>query len=204
MFGTIGIDEAGRGPLAGPVVAAAVILPNDFDVFLRGLPPLIDSKKLSARQRNMLFGIIMQEARHGIGMASVREIEKFNILGATMLAMQRATEELTRCIRRNDDDSLAGWKILVDGNKAPEFAGFRAAQIRTVVGGDALNAAISAASIIAKVTRDKIMEELHQRYPMYGFNKHMGYGTTTHRDAIQQYGPCPEHRSLFLRKIIAA
>lgn len=204
MHGVIGIDEAGRGPLAGPVVAAAVVLPNEFEVFLQGQPPLTDSKKLSARQREALFEIITREARYGIGIAGVKEIAQVNILGATMLAMERAVSELAHHIRRNDKAELSEWEIWVDGNKAPDFMLAKPKAVKTFVGGDALHMPISAASIIAKVTRDRIMQELHGRYPMYGFDKHMGYGTAAHRAAIQQYGPCAEHRELFLRKIIAA
>ncbi|HRJ12776.1 MAG TPA: ribonuclease HII [Alphaproteobacteria bacterium] len=204
MNGAIGIDEAGRGPLAGPVVAAAVVLPQDFELFLRDQPPLTDSKKLSSRQREVLYEIISREARYGIGIVGVKEIAELNILGATMLAMQRAVAELAMHIRRNDNGDLHDWEIWVDGNRAPEFPSFHPQKILCFVGGDATHMPISAASILAKVTRDKIMMEMHQRYPMYGFNKHMGYGTAAHRAAILQYGACPEHRELFLRKIIAA
>ncbi len=204
MRGIIGIDEAGRGPLAGPVVAAAVVLPKDFDVFLQGQPPLTDSKKLSARQRENLFEIITREARYGIGIVGTKEIAQLNILGATMLAMQRAVAELSTHIRHNDTTDLSGWEIWIDGNRAPAFPLFNPEQVQCFVGGDATHAPISAASIIAKVSRDRIMMELHQRYPMYGFDRHMGYGTAAHRDAILQYGACPEHRELFLRKILAA
>lgn len=203
MNGIIGIDEAGRGPLAGPVVAAAVVLPSDFDIFLQGAR-LTDSKKLSALQRENLYEMILREARSGIGIAGVKEIEQLNILGATMLAMQRAVAELSTHIRRDDAADFSGWQIWVDGNRAPEFMLFHPEQVRCFVGGDALHAPISAASIIAKVTRDKIMMDMHQRYPMYGFDRHMGYGTAAHRDAILQYGACPEHRELFLRKILTA
>lgn len=204
MHGVIGIDEAGRGPLAGPVVAAAVVLPGEFEVFLRDQPPLTDSKKLSARQRETLFEIITREARYGIGIAGVREIAEHNILGATMLAMERAVMEISHQLRRNDAPELSEWEIWVDGNKAPKFTSYKPQTVKTFVGGDALHMPISAASIVAKVTRDQIMQELHQRYPMYGFDKHMGYGTEAHRAAIQEYGPSPEHRELFLRKIMAA
>lgn len=204
MRGVIGIDEAGRGPLAGPVVAAAVVLPNEFEDFLRGQPKLTDSKKLSARQRETLYEIITREARYGVGVVGIKEIEQLNILGATMLAMQRSVAELSHHIRRDDSSDFSGWQIWVDGNRAPEFMLFKPEQIRCYVGGDALHAPISAASIIAKVTRDRIMLDLHARYPMYGFDKHMGYGTETHRAAILQYGACPEHRELFLRKILSA
>lgn len=175
-----GVDEAGRGPLAGPVCAAAVILPPDVE-----LPGLNDSKKLSEKKRELLFPLIQEQAvAWSVAFASVEEIEELNILRATFLAMNRAIAGL------NVKPDLA----LIDGNQNREIA----MPSRTVVHGDARCACIAAASILAKVSRDRLMKELAVRYPQYGFEKHKGYGTKAHYAALREYGPCPIHRRSFL------
>ncbi len=177
-----GVDEAGRGPLAGPVYAAAVILPEEYV-----LPGLDDSKKLSAKKREKLFDAICAQAvDFRVATASVEEIERLNILEAALLAMRRAVEAL--CVRPDE--------LLIDGNITRGFD----IPARAVIGGDALVPAISAASILAKVSRDRYMEELAARYPEYGFEKHRGYGTKAHYAALDKYGPCPEHRESFLKR----
>ena len=174
-----GVDEVGRGPLVGDVVTAAVILdPNN------PIDGLNDSKKLSEKKRNSLFDEICQKAlSYSIGRASPSEIDEFNILQATLLAMQRAVAGLT----------IKPSKILVDGNRTPEFG----IDADAVIKGDGLIAAISAASIIAKVTRDREMEMLDKQFPQYGFAKHKGYPTKAHFEAIEQYGVLTEHRRSF-------
>lgn len=174
-----GVDEAGRGPLAGAVYAAAVILDP-----ARPIEGLNDSKKLSARRREALFEIIQAQALAWcIATASVEEIDRLNILQASLLAMQRAVAGL----------GLAPAQVLVDGNRAPSFP----CPARAIVGGDALEPVISAASILAKVARDRSMLELHTWYPQYGFDKHKGYPTAEHLAALAEHGPCPEHRTSF-------
>ena len=182
-FDTIcGVDEAGRGPLAGCVCAAAVILPRDLVI-----PGLNDSKKLTDKKRRELFGVIVSSAEaYGIGFASEKEIDEINILQATFLAMERALSQLPAL------PDLA----LVDGNRAPHFP----VPVKTIVKGDSLSANIAAASILAKVTRDRLMEELDSSYPQYGFAVHKGYGTKRHYEALRQYGPSPVHRMTFLKK----
>lgn len=178
-----GVDEAGRGPLAGPVCAAAVILPTDIVI-----PNLNDSKKISEKMREQLFEIIEKEAvSYGIAFASVEEIEEYNILGATFIAMNRAIEML------NPSADYA----LIDGNRTKGIN----IPCEAVVHGDALVPSISAASILAKVTRDKYMYEISEKYPQYGFDKHKGYGTKAHYEAIRNYGPCDIHRPSFLKKL---
>ncbi len=178
-----GVDEAGRGPLAGPVCAAAVILPEGLQI-----PGLDDSKKLSEKKRESLFDVITAEAiSYGIAFAAVEEIERLNILGATFLAMNRAIAQL------DPAPALA----LIDGNRN---AGIEAAS-RCIVDGDAKCASIAAASILAKVTRDRLMLEMAERYPQYGFERHKGYGTKAHYEAIHRYGPCEIHRPSFLKKM---
>ena len=178
-----GVDEAGRGPLAGPVCAAAVILPRGLTI-----EGLNDSKKLTPRRREALFDVIESSAEaYGIAFASVEEIEALNILGATYLAMNRAIAALGR------DIDLA----LIDGNRSDGST----YPCRTVVKGDARCASIAAASVLAKVTRDRYMCELDGEYPGYGFARHMGYGTAAHYAAIRELGPCPAHRPSFLRKM---
>lgn len=180
-----GVDEAGRGPLAGPVCAAAVLLPIDVE-----LPGLNDSKKLSEKNREALFPLIQQKAlAYGIGFASEREIDEINILNATFLAMRRAVEQAGVC-----PDLL-----LVDGNQKPHVG---AAQEVTVVKGDMKSASIAAASILAKVSRDRIMLEYAEQYPEYMFEKHKGYGTKLHYEKLEQFGVLPIHRHSFLKKWI--
>ena len=177
-----GVDEAGRGPLAGPVCAAAVILPVGIEI-----PGLNDSKKLSEKKREALFGEICEKAvSYGIAFASVEEIEERNILSAALLAMNRAIGQLSR---RPD---LA----LVDGNTVRDIE----MPARPVIGGDAKCASIAAASILAKVTRDRLMMDLAGAYPAYGFEKHKGYGTKAHYAALEIHGPSPVHRMSFLKK----
>lgn len=178
-----GVDEAGRGPLAGPVCAAAVILPRGLVI-----PGLNDSKKLSEKRREQLYGEICEKAEAwAAAFASVEEIEELNILGATYLAMNRAIAAL------GATPELA----LIDGNRAKgvEY------NCKCIVGGDGKCADIAAASIIAKVTRDRLMYELDEEYPGYGFAKHKGYGTAAHYAAIRELGPCEAHRPSFLRKM---
>lgn len=180
-----GVDEAGRGPLAGPVYAAAVIL--DPNVMIEGVN---DSKKLSEKRREALFDEICEKAiAYGIASASVEEIETMNILQATFLAMSRAVAAL----------SVTPDLVLVDGNQTP--CGI-AQPMETVVKGDARSASIAAASILAKVSRDRYMLALDEQYPQYAFPKHKGYGTKVHCEALQTYGPSPEHRLSFLRNIL--
>ena len=175
-----GVDEAGRGPLAGPVCAAAVILPSEAE-----LPGLNDSKKLSEKKREQLFPEIQRLAlAWSVAFASVEEIEERNILGATMLAMNRAISGL----------SLRPELALIDGNRNREIQ----VPSRCVVHGDARCASIAAASILAKVSRDRLMVELAREYPQYGFDRHKGYGTRAHYAALREYGPCPAHRPSFL------
>ena len=178
-----GVDEAGRGPLAGPVCAAAVLLPMGLEI-----PGLNDSKKLSEKKREALYDIIVQSAvSYGIAFATVEEIETLNILGATYLAMNRAIARLT------PPPALA----LIDGNRS---AGITFPN-RCVVGGDGKCASIAAASILAKVTRDRYMLEMAQRYPAYGFERHKGYGTKQHYAALREHGPCEIHRLSFLKDL---
>ena len=180
-----GVDEAGRGPLAGPVCAAAVILPPEVSI-----PGLNDSKKLTDKKRRELYDIITEQAvSFGIAFASEQEIDEINILQATFLAMQRAMERL------DPAPELA----LIDGNRAKDFG----LPVRTIVGGDGLSASIAAASILAKVTRDRLMEEYDGQYPQYGFAVHKGYGTKRHYAALREFGPCPIHRQTFLKKFYA-
>ena len=172
-----GVDEAGRGPWAGPVVAAAVILDPSH------IPPgLNDSKKLTALQREKLFDPIMATARVGIGMAEAEQIDRDNILAATLWAMGQAVAQL-------GDVSLA----LVDGNRAPILS----CRVITLVGGDGRSASIAAASVIAKVTRDRIMRAHDETWPQYGFARHKGYGTAFHAAALEVHGPSPIHRRSF-------
>lgn len=178
-----GVDEAGRGPLAGPVCAAAVILPRG--VTIEGLD---DSKKLTEKRREALYDVIIAAAEaYGVAFADVEEIEKLNILGATYLAMNRAIAALGVGI------DLA----LIDGNRN---AGIEYPS-RCVVKGDAKCVSIAAASVLAKVTRDRYMRALAEKYPGYGFERHKGYGTEAHYAAIRALGPCPEHRPSFLRSM---
>jgi ribonuclease HII len=174
-----GIDEAGRGPLAGPVVAGAVIFPRRINIH----PAIHDSKRLSAKMRETLYDYICANAIWAIGIASVAEIDTHNILNATMLAMQRAAEGL------KTPASFA----LIDGNRAPKLY----CPSQCVVKGDQLSVSIAAASIMAKVTRDAIMRELDQQYPQYAFARHAGYGTKVHMAALVEHGACEAHRKSF-------
>lgn len=177
-----GVDEAGRGPLAGPVCAAAVILPANVDI-----PGLNDSKKLSDKKRRELFPIIQEKAiAYGIGFADEKEIDEINILQATFLAMERAISQL----------SVQPEHILIDGNRNKDFG----VPSSTVVHGDSLSASIAAASVLAKVTRDDVMLEMAKQYPDYGFEIHKGYGTRAHYDALRNSGPCEIHRMTFLKR----
>jgi len=174
-----GVDEAGRGPLAGPVVAAAVILDD-----LRPIRGLKDSKELTPRMRERLFDEIRAKALCcGVGVASVTEIDTINILQATLLAMRRAVEGLR----------LKPAKVLVDGNQLPILT----VHAEAIIGGDAKIKSISAASIIAKVHRDRLCDELHERHPQYGFQAHKGYATPEHLAALRAHGACIEHRRSF-------
>ncbi len=177
--GLCGVDEAGRGPLAGPVVAAAVMLDP-----ARRIDGLRDSKKLSAAARERLAGVIRRDAvAWCVAEASVEEIDTLNILNATLLAMRRAVEGLTRA----PDD------VWVDGNRCPVWPW----RSQTVVKGDDKVAAIAAASILAKTERDRFMRRLDEIYPAYGFARHMGYGTAVHLEALKAHGACPQHRASF-------
>ncbi|MCI1964635.1 MAG: ribonuclease HII [Oscillospiraceae bacterium] len=184
-FSTVcGIDEAGRGPLAGPVFAAAVILPPHAQI-----DGLNDSKKLSPKKRETLYDVILQTAvSYGIGFATEQEIDKINILQATFLAMRRAFDKLG-----NQSDCA-----LVDGNRMPHLG----VETRLIVKGDSLSASIAAASILAKVSRDRVMCQVDEIYPDYGFAKHKGYGTKLHVEMLHKLGPCPVHRRTFLKKIL--
>ena len=177
-----GVDEAGRGPLAGPVCAAAVILPPNLEI-----PGLTDSKKLSDKRRRELMPVIMEKAvAYGIGFASHEEIDEINILQATFLAMERAMAQLPV------KPDLA----LIDGTRARDSG----LPVQTVVKGDSLSASIAAASVLAKVSRDDVMLEYARQYPGYGFEIHKGYGTKAHYEALRNLGPSPIHRMTFLKK----
>lgn len=180
-----GIDEAGRGPLAGPVCAAAVILPFGTDI-----PGLNDSKKLSEKKREALFPVITEKAvAYGIGFASEQEIDEINILNATFLAMRRAVEAL----------NISPDLLLIDGNQKPKIG---AGEEVTVVKGDMKSVSIAAASVLAKVSRDRYMLEEAREYPQYAFEKHKGYGTKLHYEKIAEFGVSPIHRKTFLKKIL--
>ena len=177
-----GVDEAGRGPLAGPVYAAAVILPPHLEI-----EGLNDSKKLTDKRRRELMPLIMEQAiAYGIGSASEQEIDEINILQATFLAMERALAQL---------EGKAQF-ALIDGNREKDFG----IPVMTVVKGDSRSANIAAASILAKVSRDDYMDELAKQYPEYGFEVHKGYGTKAHYEALRAHGHCPAHRLSFLKK----
>ena len=178
-----GVDEAGRGPLAGPVCAAAVILPPNIEI-----PGLNDSKKLSDKRRRELFPVIQQQAlAWSVAFADHKEIDEINILQATYAAMERAIHSL----------SIKPELALIDGNGAKDFG----IPVQTIVHGDSLSASIAAASILAKVTRDDLMLEMAKEYPAYAFDVHKGYGTKAHYEALTTYGPCPIHRMTFLKKL---
>lgn len=178
-----GVDEAGRGPLAGPVCAAAVILPRNIEIV-----GLNDSKKLSAKKRDILFDEIIEKAvAYGVAFVDQQEIDRMNILNATFSAMNKAIAQLEPV------PSIA----LVDGNTVRGIK----YSARSIIGGDGKSASIAAASILAKVSRDRFMLQMAERYPEYGFEKHKGYGTKAHYAALAEYGPCPIHRITFLKKM---
>ncbi len=178
-----GVDEAGRGPLAGPVCAAAVILPRGLEI-----PGLNDSKKLSEKRREALYDVIISSAMaYGIAFADVEEIERLNILHATFLAMNRAIAQL----------SVRPELALIDGNRNSDIE----MPSRCIVKGDSRCADIAAASILAKVTRDRYMIKMAEQYPQYGFEQHKGYGTKQHYAALREHGASPIHRMSFLRKM---
>jgi len=179
LFLQAGVDEAGRGPLAGPVVVAAVILPARYD-----LAALDDSKRLTALSRERLAPQIEAQAiAYAVEFVEADEIDRVNILGATLNGMQRAVEKL----------QPAPHEVLIDGNRAPHLS----CKVQTVVGGDRLVASISAASVLAKVYRDRLMMSMHERYPDYGFDQHKGYPTPLHLERLKVLGPCPIHRKSF-------
>ena len=174
-----GVDEAGRGPLAGPVVAAAVVLPSEIS-----LPGLRDSKKLSPALRESLFDQIVEKCPwFGIGLVDEDTIDRINILQAALLAMRRAVEQMP----------ITPDLLLIDGNRGIDSG----IDQKTIIGGDDASESIAAASVLAKVTRDRLMDEYHQQFPEYEFSRHKGYGTRLHRERIRQYGPCPIHRKTF-------
>lgn len=178
-----GVDEAGRGPLAGPVCAAAVILPEGLEI-----EGLNDSKKLTEAKREKLFDVIIEKAvSYSVAFGTVEEIEEYNILNATFLAMNRAIEGL----------DIEPDYALIDGNRVPKNIKI---ECETVVKGDAKSASIAAASVIAKVTRDRLLLRYAEKYPEYSFEKHKGYGTAVHYEAVRKYGLCPVHRPSFFKK----
>ena len=180
-----GVDEAGRGPLAGPVCAAAVILPEDCVI-----DGLNDSKKLSEAKREMLYDIVVEKAlAYAVCYGTLEEVEQFNILEATYLAMNRAVAEL----------AIKPDLALIDGNRVPKGA---TVPCKTVVKGDSKSFSIAAASILAKVTRDRLMLQYAEKYPQYGFEKHKGYGTKDHYAAIKEHGICEIHRKSFLKNVL--
>lgn len=180
-----GVDEAGRGPLAGPVCAAAVILPPG-----KLIEGVNDSKKLTEKKREALFEVIKQKATsYSIAFASVEEIEEMNILNATMLAMKRAVEGL----------SVPPDYVMIDGNRTPDLS----VPCAAIVKGDAKSLAIACASVLAKVSRDRLLYEYAREYPQYHFDRHKGYGTKAHVEALREFGPCPYHRRSFLKKILS-
>ncbi|MBQ1264524.1 MAG: ribonuclease HII [Oscillospiraceae bacterium] len=177
-----GVDEAGRGPLAGPVCAAAVILPKGLEI-----DGLNDSKKLTDKKRRELFDVITEKAvAYGIALVDEKMIDEINILQATFLAMRQAIGKL----------SVTPQLALIDGNKVPQSGVCE----RAIVKGDSLSASIAAASVLAKVTRDRLMEEYAAQYPAYGFEVHKGYGTKRHYEALREFGACDIHRMTFLKK----
>lgn len=184
LFAVAGIDEAGRGPLAGPVAAGAVILLADHDILY-----LNDSKKLSAKKRDMLFDQIKEEAvAWSVGLVEPARIDEINILQATYEAMRLAISQL-----KVQPTVLVNDAVTIPGVQIPQIP---------VIKGDAKCISIAAASILVKVTRDRIMEEMDAQYPVYGFAKHKGYGTKEHTEAIRKYGPCPIHRRTFITRIV--
>ena len=195
----IGVDEAGRGPLAGPVVAAAaryrsnsLVFPPEADRYVRLIR---DSKTLSERQREDAYRWIVDHFETGVGMVDAETIDRVNILQATFLALQQAIDEvLKKCVQKNESMGNIPVRVLVDGNRAIPHVTY--AQ-ETIVRGDSRAVSIAAASIVAKVTRDRLMYALENTYPKYGFAQHKGYGTARHLEALRNYGPCPIHRRSF-------
>lgn len=191
----IGVDEVGRGPLAGPVVAAAVAyrdlnftIPSEQE---RIFSLIRDSKKLSEKQREQVFAVIKEHFACGIGIISAEIIDRVNILEATFLAMKAAVSDLRRVFAV---DGMRQAFFLIDGNQLlPNFSGEQG----SLIGGDGISKSVAAASIIAKVTRDRMMDAFYQEYPVYGFIRHKGYGTKEHLDALRKYGACPLHRQSF-------
>ena len=183
----LGIDEAGRGPLAGSVVAGAVIIPEYFSE----LDEINDSKKLTEKKREKLFEIIMEKCIVGIGISDEKEIDEVNILNATFSAMRKAIDRITE---KAEFDV-----VLVDGNH--KIKGYKGKQ-EEIIKGDATSLSIAAASIVAKVTRDRMMVEIDREFPEYKFAKHKGYGTKLHREILLEKGPCKYHRKSFLKKIL--
>jgi len=207
----IGTDEVGRGPLAGPVVAAAAVPRNlqsvifnlenpkdpNYELLITNYNLIRDSKKLSEKQRENIFDFIRENFYVGIGICNHETIDRINILEASFLAMKKATQDLQRKINLENPETYSQATkvcILVDGNK--KIPNFSMEQL-AVIGGDKICKSISAASIIAKVTRDRMMLEAHEKYPLYGFERHKGYGTKIHMEALQKYGPCEIHRKSF-------
>ena len=195
----IGVDEAGRGPLAGPVVAAAVryrsdslVFPSEADRYVRLIR---DSKTLSERQREDAYRWIVEHFETGIGIVDVETIDRVNILQATFLALQQAVDEvLKKCVQESESMGNIPVYVLVDGNRAIPHVAYSQ---QTIVRGDAQVVSIAAASIVAKVTRDRLMRDFENTYPKYGFAQHKGYGTAQHLEALRQHGPCPIHRCSF-------
>lgn len=189
-----GVDEVGRGPLAGPVVTAAVVLPGDFDV-----PGIDDSKKLSEKKREELYDVIMEKALAvGIGQADWHQIDEMNILQATKLAMREAIDHARENLRRRTGEERAQiGRVLID---AVTLEGLDIPQ-RSIVRGDAKVLCIAAASIVAKVTRDRMMTAWSKVYPYYAFERNKGYGTKAHYEGLRAHGPCPIHRKTFLRNM---
>lgn len=182
----MGMDEVGRGPWAGPVVAAGVIIPQEIrrEPFIAELN---DSKKLSKAKREKLFSIITETCTYGIGIINPEIIDHMNILKASFLAMERAYDQVQSPIE----------SLLIDGNQTPDFVLKRALKAQTVIEGDSLSASIAAASILAKVTRDRIMADLHNEHPHYGWDTNSGYGTKAHQTGLDQFGITPYHRKSF-------
>ncbi|WP_041921219.1 ribonuclease HII [Ilyobacter polytropus] len=184
----IGIDEAGRGPLAGPVVAAAVKIKK----YVKEFDMINDSKKLSEKKRELLFDVIIENCHVGVGVVNEKDIDNYNILNATFMGMIKAIEDIS-------EEGISFENVLVDGNhKIREYNNRQT----PIIKGDGKSLAIAAASIIAKVTRDRIMVKYDEKYPEYGFAKHKGYGTKQHREAILKNGACQCHRKTFLGNIL--
>ena len=187
-----GVDEVGRGPLAGPVVTAAVVLPPDFDV-----PGIDDSKKLTEKKREALFPVIKEHAlAYGIGMADHRLIDEINILEATKVAMAEAVEKANEMLKEKHGEEIQ--HVLFDAMKLDTVA----LPQSSVIKGDAKSLSIAAASVLAKVTRDRMMVELAETYPHYAFEKNKGYGTKAHYEGLEKAGPCEIHRMTFLKNFL--